>query len=88
MTIHRVLNKSVKVSGQDMVDIKYWADGSRIYVAGFDQADQMVTATTYSGEVSLADEFYDKLRESLIDRLVSIAESDLLTNPQLHYRPR
>jgi hypothetical protein len=85
--MHRILSKKIRLSGGAHVDLKYWAEGGRIFVAGFDPNENMVTRATYSAEATLADELHGRFRESLIDSLVNIAETDLLTNPELHYRP-
>lgn len=86
MGIHRTPKKTVRLHSGEDVNLKYWAHEARIYVAGFDEAERMVTAATYSAEVSIADDLHEKLRTSLIDSLVNLAETDLLTNPRLHYR--
>lgn len=86
MSVHRILVRTIRLPTGDEVDIKYWADGSRIYVAGFDRAGNMVTAATYSAESDIADDFYARLRDELIANLARLVESDLLANPDLHYR--
>jgi hypothetical protein len=69
------------------VEIKYWLEGNRIYVAAFNASGKQVSAAKYSAEVEIGREFYAALQKSLLDSLAGTLESDLLTNPRLHYVP-
>jgi hypothetical protein len=72
----------------ESVEIKYWADQSTVYVAGFDANGKQVTAVTYQAVVDdIADGFSAAFQQSLIEGLADNVENDLKTNPQLHYRP-
>jgi len=87
MSVHRVLKKTIKVKGKD-VYIKYWCDETSVYVAGFDFSDKQVSAATYSAVVTdIAKGFSEAFQMSLIDGLSNTIENDLLTNPDIHYRP-
>jgi hypothetical protein len=87
MTPHKVLAKSIELANGSTVHIKYWTDATTVYVAGFDENDKKITTSTYSGYVDIADCFDSTFQQSLIDGLSGIVESDLITNPELHYRP-
>ena len=87
MTIHRVTSKTITLPQGEVVDIKYWADTNKVYVAGFDKSGKQVTPATYQAEVDIADGFDAAFKQSLIDGLVATVESDLLNNPSMHYRP-
>ena len=87
MNPHRVRHRVVTLPSGQIVEIKFWAAGNRIYVAAFDSAGNQVSAARYSAEVELADDLYAALQHSLIDSLAGTVESDLLTNPELHYVP-
>lgn len=84
---HRVLYKSLTLPPSERVGIKYWSEGSRIYVAAFDADGRQVSAAKYSAEVEIADDFYAALLASLIESLAGTVENDLLMNPKLHYVP-
>jgi hypothetical protein len=86
MTQHKVMIRSIKLPTGEEVDLKYWGGGTSIYVAGF-IGDKQVTVEKYSGKVDIADDFDATFQQSLISGLASTAESDLLTNPCLHFRP-
>jgi hypothetical protein len=87
MTPHRVPHKPITLASGGDVVIEYWAEGTRIYVAGFDASGKRVSAVSYSAEVDIADEFYGTIKDSVIDHLTKAVEYDLLTNPHMHYRP-
>lgn len=87
MAIHRVTSKTITLPHGEKVDIKYWADTNKVYVAGFDKTGKKVTVATYMAEVNIADGFDAAFKQSLIDGLVATVESDLLNNPNLHYKP-
>lgn len=86
MSHHSVLSKSIKLPNGATVNIKYWADNKTVYVAGFDDNEKQVTAAVYSASVQMAEDFQPTFQQSLIDGLVSTIESDLLNNPELHFR--
>lgn len=88
MSGHKVPGKTITLANGDRVHIKYWASGDAIFVAGFDDADVQVSATEYSAKVCIADDLQVALKNSLVGTLVAVVESDLRTNPQLHYRPK
>jgi hypothetical protein len=83
---HRVLSRTITIRGDLEVDIKYWADERRVYVAGFDELDNQVTAATYSAEAEIADGFFGAFRDSIIESLTRTIEWDLQQNPDLHYK--
>ena len=87
LSINQVVCKSVTMPSGEVVEIKYWADQSTVYVAGFDASGKQVTAATYQAVVDIADGFSADFKQSLIEGLASTAENDLKTNPQLHHRP-
>jgi len=87
MTVHRVTSKTITLSRGKVVDIKYWTDTDSVYVAGFDERGKQVTRATYRAEVDIADGFDAAFKQSLIDGLVATVESDLLNNPNMHFKP-
>ena len=87
MTIHRITIKTITLPQGAVVDIKYWADTNKVYVAGFDETGKQVTPATYQAEVDIADDFAPAFKKSLIDGLAATVESDLLNNPNMHFKP-
>ena len=83
-TVH---HKSVQVAGGELVEIRCWTEGNRIFVAAFNDDGKQVTAVTYSAEVPLEDKFYSAFKDPLVDSLAEVVEFDLLNNAALHYRP-
>lgn len=87
MPVHKVLHKTFIINGNE-VFIKYWCDKSSVYVAAFDSSDKQVSAAKYQANVAdIAKGFGQAFQMSLIDGLSATCENDLLTNPDLHYRP-
>jgi hypothetical protein len=86
MTALRVLSRTITINGDIDVDIKYWTDEHHVYVAGFDESDNQVTAAVYSAEAEISDGFYGAFRDSVIESLTRTIEWDLQQNPDLHYK--
>lgn len=87
MPVHRVLHKTISIKGED-VFIMYWSDKISIYVAAFNSSEKQVSAANYQANVAdIAKGFSQAFQMSLIDGLSATCENDLLTNPDLHYRP-
>ncbi|MEW6563409.1 MAG: hypothetical protein AB1400_09300 [Pseudomonadota bacterium] len=87
MMPHHVLSKTITPPKGQEVDIKYWAEDTKVCVAGFDKSGKRVSSAVYQAEVDIAEHFDVAFQQSLIGGLVAAVESDLLNNPQLHYRP-
>lgn len=87
MMTNKVVAKSISFPRGQNIDIKYWAEATRICVAAFDKSGKRVSAAIYQAEVDNADDFDAAFRQSLIGGLMAAVENDLLTNPQLHYKP-
>lgn len=87
MAIHRVTSKTTTLPQGQEIDIQYWADTNKVYAAGFDKTGKKVTDGTYEAEIDIADCFNSAFKQSLIDGLVTTIESDLLTNPSMHFKP-
>jgi hypothetical protein len=84
---NRTFHKIIHLPNVGSLEIRFWADGNRIFVAAFNVAGKRVSAAIYSAEVHIADDLYSALKDPLIESLAKTIESDLLNNPKLHYRP-
>lgn len=89
MTINYVPIRAIEMPKGETVTLKYWADETRVYLAGFDENGKQVSDGLYAGNVeNVADDFYQTTGKSLINGLADVAESDLINNPDLHYKPK
>jgi hypothetical protein len=87
MSKHKVAAKTISMPDGSTITIKYWADSTKIYAAAFNSNDKRVSANIYAADADLADGFDAAFHQSLIDGLVTHIETDLKTNPDIHYRP-
>jgi hypothetical protein len=85
---HKTVRKTVRLANGAEVDVMFWAEGTAVFVAGYDKSGRQVTAAVYSAAVDIADDFAGTFCQPLIDSLVNVVEYDLQNNPQLHYRPQ